>query len=260
MRDGHTQGVSTKPVFWTWVLPSVRLGVLRPRLWPLWLSPRDWISDGSRGDEFWLHKYFVLHFVHFCTMIRKNTRICQKQTIRGDVMGLSEAGQLGSKLGRFSNRIPETAPTVWLTGQNCLVALNCSVTRPTLIACGVQPSHRNPAFNPFTPRVMNLKFPLQPHQKYYITQYGELGFSSLTQMKDDYTTNLTYTYLFEKVGRMYSFNLRVKRSIHFHKFTVIISQIKTSQGIPEVPGRGHEVGRREGVLSWAKANAARCFY
>ena len=27
------------------------------------------------------------------------------------------------------------------------------------------------------PRVINLKFPLQPHQKYYITQYGELGFS-----------------------------------------------------------------------------------
>ena len=27
------------------------------------------------------------------------------------------------------------------------------------------------------PRVINIKFLLQPHQKYYITQYGELGFS-----------------------------------------------------------------------------------
>ena len=27
------------------------------------------------------------------------------------------------------------------------------------------------------PKVINLKFPLQSHQKYYITQYGELGFS-----------------------------------------------------------------------------------
>ena len=27
------------------------------------------------------------------------------------------------------------------------------------------------------PRVINLKFPLQPHQKYYITQYGEFDFS-----------------------------------------------------------------------------------
>ena len=27
------------------------------------------------------------------------------------------------------------------------------------------------------PRVINVKFPLQPHQKYYITQYEELGFS-----------------------------------------------------------------------------------
>ena len=27
------------------------------------------------------------------------------------------------------------------------------------------------------PRVINLKFPVRPHQKYYITQYEELGFS-----------------------------------------------------------------------------------
>ena len=27
------------------------------------------------------------------------------------------------------------------------------------------------------PRVINFKFPLQTHQKYYVTQYGELGFS-----------------------------------------------------------------------------------
>ena len=39
---------------------------------------------------------------------------------------------------------------------------------------------------PFShPRVINVKFLLQPHQKYYTTQYEELGFSSLTQMKDD---------------------------------------------------------------------------
>ena len=43
--------------------------------------------------------------------------------------------------------------------------------------------------NPFTPRVINFKLPLQPHQKYNIPQYGELGFSYLTQMKDEYTTN-----------------------------------------------------------------------
>ena len=35
------------------------------------------------------------------------------------------------------------------------------------------------------PRVINLKFPLQPHQKYYITQYEEFGFSLLTKMNDD---------------------------------------------------------------------------
>ena len=36
------------------------------------------------------------------------------------------------------------------------------------------------------PRVISFKFPLQPQQKYYITQYGELGFSYRTQMSYDY--------------------------------------------------------------------------
>ena len=48
------------------------------------------------------------------------------------------------------------------------------------------------------PRVINFKLLLQPHQKYYITQYEELGFSSVTQMNDDYTTDShwnTYTFL-----------------------------------------------------------------
>ena len=36
------------------------------------------------------------------------------------------------------------------------------------------------------PRVIDVKVPLQPHQKYYITQYEELAFAQLTQMKDDY--------------------------------------------------------------------------
>ena len=35
-------------------------------------------------------------------------------------------------------------------------------------------------------------FPCKPHQRYSITQYEELGFSSLTQMKDGYTTNSHY--------------------------------------------------------------------
>ena len=48
-------------------------------------------------------------------------------------------------------------------------------------------------------RVINIKFLLQPHQKYDLTQYGELGFSQLAQIKDDYTINshyLTYTFHF----------------------------------------------------------------
>ena len=60
--------------------------------------------------------------------------------------------------------------------------------------------HPNSAHSTLTlslPRVINFKFLLQPHHKCYTTQYEELGFSSLTQMKDDYTINshyLTYTF------------------------------------------------------------------
>ena len=37
--------------------------------------------------------------------------------------------------------------------------------------------------------MITLKFLLQPHGKYYITQYEEVGFSCFTWMKDDYTSN-----------------------------------------------------------------------
>ena len=64
------------------------------------------------------------------------------------------------------------------------------------------------------PKVINVKFLLQSQQKHYITQYEELDFLSLSQMKDDYTTNshypLTYTFISWKVGRVYFLNLGVK--------------------------------------------------
>ena len=62
---------------------------------------------------------------------------------------------------------------------------------------------RRKALTPSLPRVINFKFLLQPHQKDYITQYGELGFSQLTQMKDDYTINSHYfscTFLLKRLG------------------------------------------------------------
>ena len=60
---------------------------------------------------------------------------------------------------------------------------------------------------------LNVKFLLQPQQKYYITQYEELGFSQLTQMKNDYMANsryLTYTLSLTNVGRMYFLSLGVR--------------------------------------------------
>ena len=71
----------------------------------------------------------------------------------------------------------------------------------------------------FLPNVINVKIPLQPHQKYYITQFEELGFPWLTQV-NDCTTNslyLTYTFLFGKVGRIYFLNLGVKGWKHDSK-------------------------------------------
>ena len=53
-------------------------------------------------------------------------------------------------------------------------------------------------------RVINFKFPLPPDQKYNVTQYGKLGFSYLSQMKDDYTADSRYVacilFLFERLG------------------------------------------------------------
>ena len=59
---------------------------------------------------------------------------------------------------------------------------------------------------------INVKFPLQPHQKYYTTQYEELGFSSLTQMKDDYaTTTLHQLYILFKSWENALFELGSER-------------------------------------------------
>ena len=70
-----------------------------------------------------------------------------------------------------------------------------------LVTLGWRPNRSRHYFH--SPRVINFKCPLQPHQEYNTTQYEELGFSSLTQMKDDYTTNsrnITYTFLFKRLG------------------------------------------------------------
>ena len=51
--------------------------------------------------------------------------------------------------------------------------------------------------------MINFKYPLQPHQNYYTTQYEELHCSQLTQMKSYYTTNshyFTHTFLFKRLG------------------------------------------------------------
>ena len=68
------------------------------------------------------------------------------------------------------------------------------------------------------PRVINFKFLLLPHQKYYITQYEELGFPLLTQIRDDHTTNshlITYTFSLQEFGRMYCLGAKGLKSTHY---------------------------------------------
>ena len=65
-------------------------------------------------------------------------------------------------------------------GRQLAIAQACSQENKVNI------SHQEDQFNPFTPKSDQFKFPLQPHQEYYITQYEEIGFSLLTRMKDDY--------------------------------------------------------------------------
>ena len=61
---------------------------------------------------------------------------------------------------------------------------------------------RKNAFTLSLLRVTNVKLPLQLYQKYCITQYGELGYSQLTQMEHDYTANSRYLteYMFSLKG------------------------------------------------------------
>ena len=77
---------------------------------------------------------------------------------------------------------------------------------PYPLADLVRPDHIWGGPNPLWHRlhrapVINTKFLPQPYQKYYITQYEELDFPYLTQIKDDYTRNshcVTHTFLFKR--------------------------------------------------------------
>ena len=62
------------------------------------------------------------------------------------------------------------------------------------------------------PSVINVKFPLQPHQKYDITAERTWLFIAYADgnMRTTNSHYLTYTFLFRKVGRMYVLNLGVK--------------------------------------------------
>ena len=64
-----------------------------------------------------------------------------------------------------------------------------------------RPKHKR-KLNPFIPKSDQFQIPLQPHQKYDITQYGEPGFLSLAQMEDDHTAKFSLPRLFISLKRL----------------------------------------------------------
>ena len=70
---------------------------------------------------------------------------------------------------------------------------------------------------------------LHRHQQYYMTQYEELGFSQLTQMKDDYSTNshYHYTFLFKRLWEFtfWTWEWNCKQSIQYTNWKVSPMQL-----------------------------------
>ena len=85
--------------------------------------------------------------------------------------------------------------------------------------------------------MINVKFPLQSHQKYYITQYEELGFSLLTQMKSEHTAKFSLPHLIRlSVGECTFLNVVVNvltyRSLVQQAF--YITRVNESKGLTRI--------------------------
>ena len=95
--------------------------------------------------------------------------VCRKRQLlhgHGDVFFFCRVGQLHTQGDQYCPRRRRRQSRVrdWRHAKNPDGrAENCSRVR-------------TPASRGLHPRMINVKFPLQPQQKYYITQCGELGF------------------------------------------------------------------------------------
>ena len=152
-----------------------------------------------------------------------------------------------------------TALCMWLSIP--VFEINSSPTKPKFSPPFLSETQR-PIHNSLSlslPRVINIKFLLQPHQKYYITQDEELGFSYLTWMKDDHTTNshyLTYTFLFKvwESLRFHSSCLPVWKFVHAK--TGVVQEIL---GYPRNPEAAF-AGEREHIVSICDSPQIECLF
>ena len=105
----------------------------------------------------------------------------------------------------FARYPPVVCPRGWCV---CLRGSGIPALAGSSARCAAREERRNTGLvsvaHPLhSQNVTKFKFPLQPRQKYYITQYEELSVWWLSQMRDDYNTNshcLTHTFLLERLG------------------------------------------------------------
>ena len=92
---------------------------------------------------------------------------CPEYTFTGILRAIYEAPRWGSPMYVFTDAYPKDATDSNVDEVEALAA-DYGLTINFFTTGGLTLS---------LPRVINIKFPLQPHQKYYMTQYEELGFS-----------------------------------------------------------------------------------
>ena len=105
------------------------------------------------------------------------------------------------------------------------------------------PSNRSNSTRLTLPRVMNFTFLLRPHQEYYITQYGELGFSKLSRgwkiiILPNLTTSLKH-FSFGRLGECIRFELG-----GLHRLDQSISPLTRARGPARVASKNAGVSTK----------------
>ena len=143
--------------------------------------PTNCIIEGLRWLQTWPK------FLEGSEVRSKNTYILRFHLFRSTVIKPTFSFQVASPLPLCSMSFPERAPSRAVPKQSTLNGFGKGRTlvrqvrfKPLRLLTLPLPSSKRTFSQALTlslPGVINFKFPLQPYEKYYITQYEELGFS-----------------------------------------------------------------------------------